>query len=54
MPKVEAAQIYVPDAIAALNRALKAWNMTQLEVEITSAEAFISAVRAAMDNGRAT
>jgi hypothetical protein len=39
---VQAAKLYVPDAIAALRRAGEAWNQAQLDDALRSAKTFIA------------
>lgn len=47
MPKVVAGQVYLDDAIAAMQRGKSAWNLSQLEDAFNSAEHFINRARLA-------
>lgn len=48
MPEIREAQIYIPDAIAALVRAKGAWNREQLEDAIHSTNNFIALAEKAL------
>lgn len=48
MPNVERAQIYLPDAEAALQRATAAWNPTQMRDALRSLRTFINKAEAAL------
>lgn len=43
MPDVQNAQVYLPDAAAAIERAKAAWNATQMRDALGSARRFIDA-----------
>lgn len=51
MPDVERAQIYLPDAAAALQRATAAWNPTQLRDALRSLRTFIDKAESVLPNG---
>lgn len=46
MPEAGKAQVYLPDAIKALQRASNAWNVEQVKDGIASAERFIALAKA--------
>lgn len=50
MPKVSKALVYLPDLQAAVNRAGKAWNKTQLEDALASAKNFIKIMEQSLEN----
>ena len=49
VPDVKSAQLYMPDCELAIRRAMSAWNKTQLQDALRSAQNFIDAAHSVLN-----